>query len=97
MKVLLVIILFLAGCVPTPIKKPYDPLYDLCMTTDFSHHTDQELHACGAWLKARQPVVGAGWQQPSVETHQPKTYTIIKPNGKSDVLSCYGATCDLLP
>ena len=85
------------GVVADQPAAPRDPMYDLCMTTDFSRHTDQELHACGVWLGARLPVAVATPRPPTASPPSPTTYTVIKPNGKAEFLSCYGNSCYLLP
>jgi len=85
MKVLLVIILFLTGCMAPPVKQPYDPLYALCLTDDYSRHSDAELAECGRWLRQR---VG-----PPTGVAPSSTYTIFGANGTTSFLSCAGQTC----
>jgi len=81
---LIFVALLIVGCrhaapavVTNQTSAPRDPMYDLCMTTDFSHHTDQELHACGAWIGARQPVAGAVPRPTTALPSSPTTYTVI--------------------
>ena len=98
MKYLVVIALLLSACHRAPQQVRYvprDPMYDLCMTTDFSHHTDKELSDCGVWLGARAAVRGAYMASPyqSPRATQDGTLTILRPNGHMSMYSCDSGTC----
>ena len=86
------------GVVADQPSAPRDPMYDLCMTTDFSHHTDQELHACGVWLGTRQPMNPVPAARPRTDPAlSNKTYTIMTPNGQLRFMSCVDSTCMMIP
>lgn len=72
---------------------PVDPMRALCVTTDFSHHTEKELARCSAWLGARAGGYNAT-VQPRRADPSPTTYSIYSNTGKlQSLLSCYGTTC----
>ncbi len=98
MKYLVVIALLLSACAEEPLQVqsvPRDPMYDLCMTTDFSHHTDKELRDCGVWLGARAAVRGAYMSAPyqPLRATQDGSLTILHPNGHMSMYSCDSGTC----
>ncbi len=112
MKYLVVIALLLSAChrapqqvrsVPGPDP---DPMEKLCLVNDYSKHTDQEFADCKAWLHARVSKWRTGiGPVPFQTTNTPTppipprstTYTIMKPNGGVQFLSCDGTTCMTIP
>lgn len=76
-----------------------DPMRELCVTTDFSHHTDKELHDCGVWLAPRAARYNGGQVQPRpVQPPSSTTYSIYSNTGKlQGLLSCSGTTCTEVP
>jgi hypothetical protein len=55
---LILLMLLLAGCHTPPSQfpvaaRPVDPMAELCITDNFSAHTDKELAACRRWLLLR--------------------------------------------
>jgi hypothetical protein len=100
MRYVLLIAVFLTGCVEQGPRAVYvpDPMEALCDTTDFSHHTDKELHDCGVWLAPRAARYQGFQPRPRPRDPEPTTYSIYSNTGKlQSLLSCSGTTCTEVP
>lgn len=95
----LISFLLIAGCQSSDMSLvPVDPMAELCITTDFSRHTDKELRQCGAWLAPRAARYQALPQRRYRDDSEPTTYSIYSNGGKlQSLLSCSGTTCTEVP
>lgn len=97
MRYVLFMVLILTGCSSDMSLVPVDPMAEFCITTDFSHHTAQELSRCRAWLGARAGGYNAT-VQPRRADPSPTTYSLYSNGGKlQSLLSCSGTTCTEVP
>ena len=100
MRYLAIMLLLLSACAEdlSQVRAvPRDPMYDLCMVSDYSYHTNKEVRACGDWLRARVAPwrTGIGLAPAPAPAPAPSSgpLVIMHPNGTASMYSCDSGAC----